>query len=62
MKRTSKEDNEAHLAMFTIVDPIHFDDALKSEKLRRVIDVEMEAIRNGQWESMDLSEGSKKLE
>lgn len=47
MKRTSKEDNEAHLAMFTIVDPIHFDGALKSEKLRRVIDVEMEAIRNG---------------
>ena len=33
-----EEDNEAHLAMFATVDPIHFEDAMKSEKWRKAMD------------------------
>lgn len=40
----SEEDNEAHLAMFTTTDPVNFEDPLKSEKWRQVMDLKMEAI------------------
>lgn len=37
--------------MFTSINPIHFEEAVKSEKWRAAMDVEMEAInRNGTWE------------
>lgn len=42
----SEEDNEAHLTMFATTDPTHFEDAVKSEKWRRAMDLEMEAIKN----------------
>ena len=34
----SEEDNEAHLAMFTTIDPIHFEDVVNSEQWRRAMD------------------------
>ena len=58
----SEEDNEAHLAMFATADPIHFEDAVKSEKWRKAMDLELEAInKNGTWELMELPEGGKKI-
>ena len=55
----SKGDHEAHLAIFAVVDPIHFEDAVKSEKWRKM-DLELEAInKNGTWESTSLPEGGK---
>ena len=48
--------------MFAATDPIHFDDAVKSEKWRKAMDVEIEAIkRNDTWELTELSEGGKKI-
>ena len=58
----SEEDNKAHLAMFATTDPIHFEDAVKSEKWRRAIDLEIEAIKNnGMWELTELHKGAKKV-
>ena len=57
-----EEDNEAHLAMSTTTDPVNFEDALKSEKWRQAIDLEVEAInRNDTWKLMLLPEGGKKV-
>lgn len=55
-------EEEVQLAMFAIADPIHFDDAVKSEKWRKAMDVEIEAIkRNDTWELTELPEGGKKI-
>ncbi|KAK9003764.1 hypothetical protein V6N11_018663 [Hibiscus sabdariffa] len=40
----SKEENEAYLIISGMDDPMHFEDAIKSEKWRRAMDEEMEAI------------------
>ena len=64
-KGISEEDNEAHLAhlaMFATIDPIHFEDAVKSEKWRKAMDLEMEAIKNnGMWELTELPKEAKKV-
>lgn len=55
---------DANLVMFAAGDgdPTHFDDAVKIQKWRKAMDVEMEAIkRNGTWELMELPEGAKKV-
>jgi len=58
----SEDDSASQLAMFAAADPIHFDDAVKSEKWRTTMDVEMEAIkRNGTWELMELPARGKKV-
>ncbi|RVW80052.1 Retrovirus-related Pol polyprotein from transposon TNT 1-94 [Vitis vinifera] len=58
----SEEDNEAHLAMFAAADPIHFEDAVKSEKWKKAMDLELAAInKNGTWELTELPEGGKKI-
>ena len=36
----SEEDNEAHLAMSATTDPSHFEDAVKSEKWRKAMNLE----------------------
>ncbi|KAL6310748.1 hypothetical protein AAG906_019097 [Vitis piasezkii] len=63
--RYFEEDNEAHLAhlaMFATIDPIHFEDAMKSEKWRKAMDLEMEAIKNnGTWELKELPKEAKKV-
>jgi len=44
----NEEYNEAHLAIYAAIDPIHYEDALKSEKWRHAMDLEIEAInKNG---------------
>ena len=58
----SEEDNEAHLAMFATIDPIHFEDVVKSEKWRSAMDLEMEAIKNnGTWQFTELPKEAKKV-
>ena len=58
----SEEDNEAHLAIHAATDPIHYEDALKSEKWRHTMDLEIEAInKNGTWELTELPKGGKKV-
>ena len=58
----SEEDNEAHLVISATDDPMHFEDAIKSEKWRKAMDVEMEAIeRNNTWELTELPEEAKKV-
>ena len=58
----SEEDNEAQLSLFADADPIYFEKAVKSEKWRRAIDVEIEAIRkNGTWELTKLPKGGKTI-
>lgn len=48
--------------MFATTDAIDFEEATKSEKWRRRIDVEMEAIRkNGTWELIELPKDAKKI-
>jgi len=57
-----EDDIATQLAMFATVDPICFEDAVKNEKWRTAMDVEMEAIkRNGMWELMELPAGGKKV-
>ncbi|RVW35655.1 Retrovirus-related Pol polyprotein from transposon TNT 1-94 [Vitis vinifera] len=58
----SKEEHEVQLAMFAAADPIYFEEAVKSEKWRTTMDVEMEAIKkNGTWELTDLPKGGKTI-
>lgn len=58
----SDEENDAYLVMSAAIDPIHIEDAVKSEKWRRAIDVEMEAIeKKHTWELTDLPKGAKKV-
>lgn len=49
--------------MFTqFQDPMYFEEAVKSNKWREVLDMEMKAIeKNGTWELTNLLEGVKKI-
>ena len=50
-----EEENEAHLAIHATTNPIHYEDALKCEKWRHAMDLEIEAInKKGTWELMEL--------
>ena len=54
--------NEAHLAMSAATDLIHFEDAVKSEKWRRAMVLELEAInKNNTWELTKLPERWKNV-
>ena len=39
-----EEDNVANLVMFSAIDPIQFEDVVKSEKRGKAMDIEVEAI------------------
>ncbi|RDX94097.1 hypothetical protein CR513_23570, partial [Mucuna pruriens] len=55
---------EVNLAMSAVGDddPTHFDAAVKIEKWRKAIDVEMEVIKgNDTWELMELPDSAKKV-
>ena len=59
---SGEEEDMTNLAMFVAVDPISFEDAVKSEKWRHAMDLELEAIeKNGTWELTDLPDGGKKI-
>jgi len=55
------DDNIAtHYALFAGNDPITFEEAIKSEKWRKAMDAESEAIeKNNTWELVVLPEGEK---
>ncbi|RDX90417.1 putative mitochondrial protein, partial [Mucuna pruriens] len=60
----SKGNTEVNLAMVAVGDgdPTHFDVAVKIEKWRKAMDVEMEAIKgNDTWELMELPDRAKKV-
>lgn len=58
----SEEENEVQLVIVAIVDPIYFEKAVKSEKWRTTMDVEMEAIKkNGTWELIELPKRGKTI-
>nr|KYP54551.1 hypothetical protein KK1_000742 [Cajanus cajan] len=58
----SDEDTAAHFALFTGSDPILFAEAVKEEKWKKAMDVEIQAIeKNGTWELTDLPKGQKTI-
>ncbi|CAL2240195.1 unnamed protein product [Prunus armeniaca] len=56
------EENGVHFALFIDRDPITFDEAVKSSKWRKVVDIEIDAVqRNNIWELTDLLVGGKTI-
>ncbi|KAI5338481.1 hypothetical protein L3X38_017752 [Prunus dulcis] len=56
----SNDENIAQFALFAGNDPNTFDDAVKSSKWRKAIDLEIQAIeRNNTWELVDMPQGEK---
>ena len=60
----SEDDTVNQLAMFAaaVADPIRFEDAVKDDRWRTAMDVEMDSIkRNDTWKLMDLPAGGKRV-
>lgn len=59
----SEEEDLQNLALFTSqADPTFYEEAVKSEKWRNAMDLEIEAIvKNKTWELADLPVGAKKI-
>jgi hypothetical protein len=59
----SKKEDLQNLALFTSQeDPTCYEEAVKSEKWRNAMDLEIEAIvKNKTWELVNLSVGAKKI-
>jgi hypothetical protein len=58
----SEEDIDVNLALFASADPVHFEEAVRCEKWREAMDLEIKAIeRNNTWELTDLPTGAKKI-
>jgi len=59
---SEEEEDMINLAMFATTDPISFAEAMKSEKWRNAMNLEMESIeKNDTWELTDLPAGEKKI-
>lgn len=57
-----EEDTNVNLALFASTYPVHFEEAMKHDKWRIAMDMEMKAIeRNNTWELIDLPTGAKKI-
>ena len=55
-----EEKDMAYLALFTDIDPISYEEAVKSDKWNKAMDSEIEAIeRNNTWELIDMPSGGK---
>lgn len=51
----SEEEGMVHLALFAEFDPINYEEAVKSEKWKKAMDAEIEAIeRNNTWELIEM--------
>ncbi|CAL9014135.1 unnamed protein product [Prunus brigantina] len=51
----SEEEGMAHLALFAEFDPITYEEAVKSDKWKKAMDAEIEAIeRNNTWELIEM--------
>jgi len=58
----SDEDTIVQFVLFTNSDPIKFEDAVKEEKWKKAMDMEIQAIeRNDNWELTDLPKGQKTI-
>jgi hypothetical protein len=58
----SDEDTIVQFALFAYSDPIKFEDAVKEEKWKKAMDMEIQAIeRNDTWELTGLSKGQKTI-
>ncbi|CAL2257014.1 unnamed protein product [Prunus armeniaca] len=56
----SEEEGMAHLALFAEFDPITYEEAVKSEKWKKVMDAKIEAIeRNNTWELIEMPSKGK---
>lgn len=59
---SEEEDTNVNLALFASADPVHFEEAVKHDKWRIAMDMEMKATeRNNTWELTDLPTGAKKI-
>lgn len=59
---SGEEEDVANFIMFTTIDPSYFEDAMKSEKWKKVMDLEIEAKeKNNIWELTNLLTGGKKI-
>ncbi|KAL9429389.1 hypothetical protein AB3S75_031241 [Citrus x aurantiifolia] len=57
-----KEDANVNLVLFTSADPMHFEEAVKHDKWRMAMDMEIKAIeKNNTWELTNLPTGAKKI-
>lgn len=63
IREAIEEEDEFNLAVITqITDPVSFEEAVKSDKWKKAMDLEIEAIeRNNTWELVDLPKGSKRI-
>lgn len=58
----SNEDTEANMALITNTDPVCYEEAMKDEKWKHAMDLEMQSIqKNGTWSLTDLPKGSKRI-
>ena len=59
---SEEEENMTNMAMFAGADPISFEEAVKSEKWRNAMNLELESIeKNDTWELTNLPVGGKKI-
>lgn len=58
----SEEDIDINLALFASADPAHFEEAIRCEKWRATMDLEIKAIeRKNTWKLTNLPTGAKKI-
>jgi len=56
------EEDAANMVLFIFADPVHFEEAVKSETWKAAMDSEMKAIeKNNTWLLTDLPVGKKKI-
>jgi len=56
------EEDTANMVLFAFADPVHFEEAVKSERWKAAMDSEMKAIeKNNSWLLTDLPVGKKKI-
>ena len=56
------EEDAANMVLFAFADPVHFEEAVKSERWKAAMDSEMKAIeKNNSWLLTDLPVGKKKI-
>ena len=61
LEESEEEDVDINLALFAS-NPVHFEEAVKHEKWRTSMDMEIQAIeRNNTWELIDLPKGEKNI-
>lgn len=61
-EESEEEDANVNLALFASANPVHFEEAVKHDKWRTAMDMEIQAIeRNNTWELTDLLKSANKI-